>query len=77
MEGGSRDVEASWRVNGQLAVDEVLIPFTLQHYGMERVNDYRASKHNLMPQLWCQGIEFVVRMLFFSNKHPVMKTRSP
>lgn len=39
MEGGSRDVESSWGVDGKLAVDEVLIPFTLQHYGMERVKD--------------------------------------
>lgn len=40
MEGGTSNIEPTWRVDGQLSIDKVMIPFTLQHWGTkERKGD--------------------------------------
>lgn len=35
VEGGTCNIEPTWRVNGQLPIDIVLVPFTLQHWDTE------------------------------------------
>lgn len=35
VEGGTSNIESARRVNGQLPIDKVLVPFTLQHKVVE------------------------------------------
>lgn len=64
VEGGSRNFKASWRVDGQLAVDEVLIPFALQHQVILRdielldVYEYRSfgDPDHLLITSFRQGV---------------------
>lgn len=35
VEGGTGNIEPARRVNGQLPIDKVLVPFTLQHWDTE------------------------------------------
>lgn len=64
LEGGSCDVKASWRVDGQLAIDEVLIPLALQHQVIVRdvelldVYEYRSfgDSDHLLITSFRQGV---------------------
>lgn len=35
VESGTGNIEPAWRVDGQLPIDKVLVPFTLQHKVVE------------------------------------------
>lgn len=39
VEGSTGNIKPAWRVNGQLPIDIVLVPFTLQHWDTKRERD--------------------------------------
>lgn len=51
VEGGTCNIEPTWSVNGQLPIDKVLVPFTLQHWDTEereKENKETAKYHDIL-----------------------------
>lgn len=52
VEGGTCNIEPTWSVNGQLPIDKVLVPFTLQHWDTEEreKENKETAKYQRYPE---------------------------